>query len=140
MDSDVDPAAIDSRAAETGEVPDPDLHGVSIADAVKAGRPTLVLFATPVYCQSQFCGPDVEWLEGFAAERPDDATYIHVEVWNDYQTQAVNEAAAEWLYRDEELTEPWMFLIGDDGDIVARWGPLFDPAEVERELDRVLAG
>lgn len=132
--------AIDSRAQDGAEVPDPGLHDSTIAEGLRQGRPMLVQFATPVYCQSQFCGPDVEWLEGFAAERPDDAAYIHVEVWNDYQAQAVNEAAAAWLYRDEELTEPWLFLIDAKGDIAARWGPLFDPAGVERELDRVLAG
>lgn len=136
MDSDAEPAAIDSRAAETGEVPDPELHEVSIARSLKIGIPVLILFATPVYCQSQFCGPDVEWLEGLAADRPDDATYLHVEVWADYQAQTLNDAAAEWLYRDQELTEPWLFLIDAEGRIAERWGPLFDPAEVEAALDR----
>ena len=140
MDSDAEPAAIDSRAAETGEVPDPELHAMSIAETIDRGTPALVLFATPVYCQSQFCGPDVEWLEGLAAERPDDAAYVHVEVWADYQTQTLNEAAADWLYRDEELTEPWLYLIDADGTIAERWGPLFDPAEVEAALDRVTDG
>jgi hypothetical protein len=135
IDSDVDPAAIDSRAADGGEVPDPELHDVSIADAVKAGTPALVLFATPVYCQSQFCGPDVEWLEQLAADRPGDAAYIHVEVWKDYQAQTLNEAAAEWLFRDDELTEPWLYLIDADGTIAERWGPLFDPDEVGAALD-----
>lgn len=139
MRSDADPAAIDSRAGTTGEVPDPELHELSIADAIRSGVPTLVLFATPVYCQSQFCGPDVEWLEGLAAERPDDANYLHIEVWGDYQTQTLNAAAAEWLYRDEELTEPWLYLIDGEGMIAERWGPLFDPADVGSALDRASA-
>jgi hypothetical protein len=139
QDAGADPAAIDSRAVEGGRVPDPELHGLSIEDAIGSGSPTLVLFATPVYCQSQFCGPDVEWLEDLAAERPKDATYLHVEIWQDYQAQALNEAAAEWLYRDDELTEPWLFLIDAEGTIAERWGPLFDPTDVEAALDRASA-
>ena len=139
MDSDAPPGAIDSRAAEGAEVPDPELHEVSIAQAIRDGRPALVLFATPVYCQSQFCGPDVEWLEGIAATRPDDAAYIHVEIWEDYQAQTANAAASEWLDRDGAFTEPWLFLIDADGTITQRWGPLFDTAEVEAALDEVTA-
>src|SRR5918996_835232 len=48
--------AIDSRAA-TGGIPDPELHETAIAEAIRAGRPALVVFATPVYCVSRFCGP-----------------------------------------------------------------------------------
>lgn len=139
MESDVAPGAIDSRAAEGAAVPDPELHRVSIAQAINEGRPALVLFATPVYCQSQFCGPDVEWLQSLAAARPDDAAYIHVEIWEDYQAQTANTAASEWLDRDGEFTEPWLFLIDADGTIAQRWGPLFDTTEVEAALDEVAA-
>jgi hypothetical protein len=126
----VDPVAIDSRAQDGQEIPDPQLHRDTIAGAIEAGRPVLVLFATPVYCQSQFCGPTVDALEAIEEAGPKDVVYIHVEIWNDYQASAVNAAAAEWLLRDEDLTEPWLFLIDRDGTIVDRWGPLFDPDEV----------
>ena len=53
----VPPAAIDSRAASGEPIPDPELHTTSIADALDAGHPALVVFSTPVYCVSQFCGP-----------------------------------------------------------------------------------
>ena len=46
----------------------------------------------------------------------------------------MNRAAADWLLRDDDLTEPWLFLIGADGTIVDRWGPLFDPAQVRDAL------
>ena len=47
----------------------------------------------------------------------------------------VNKAAADWLYRDGDLKEPWLFLIGTDGRIADRWAPLFDPDEVLHELE-----
>ena len=134
---DVNPQAIDSRAQDGAAVPDPELHQDTIAAALQAGRPILALFATPVYCASQFCGPTTDALEKIAATGPGDAAYIHVEIWNNNQKQVVNKAAAQWLYRNGDLTEPWLFLIAPDGTIVDRWGPLFDPAEVRAELDEV---
>lgn len=136
MDSKGVPAvAIDSRAQDGADVPDPELHATTIADALRNGRPVLVQFATPVYCQSQFCGPTVEAQEALADEYRGDAEFIHVEIWRDYQESTVNRAAADWLLRDGDLTEPWMFLIDADGTIVERWGPLFDLDDVRASLD-----
>jgi hypothetical protein len=131
--------AIDSRAQDGADVPDPELHDTTIAEALKARRPILVQFATPVYCQSNFCGPTVEAQEELAAEYGDVATFIHIEIWRDYDESVVNRAAADWLLRDGDLTEPWMFLIDADGTIVERWGPLFDMSEVRAALDRLTA-
>jgi hypothetical protein len=66
--------------------------------------------------------------------------YIHVEIWKDFDGKVVNKGAAEWLLRElpdgtPEMTEPWLFLIGADGKITDRWGPLFDPAEVNGALE-----
>ncbi len=133
----VDPQAIDSRAQDGSPVPDPELHQDTIAAAIASGRAALALFATPVYCASQFCGPSADALEAISKKGPDSADYIHVEIWNDYQKSAVNKAAAQWLLRNGDMTEPWLFLIGPDGTVVDRWGPLFDPAEVLAELQRV---
>jgi len=48
--------------------------------------------------------------------------------------EAVARAAADWLLRDGDLVEPWLFLIGADGNVADRWGVLFDPDEVAEEL------
>jgi hypothetical protein len=136
---DAPPVAVDSRAQEGAEVPDPELHDTTIAAALKAGRPVLVQFATPVYCVSNFCGPTVEAQEELAAEYSEVADFIHVEIWRDYDESVVNRAAADWLLRDGDLTEPWMFLIDADGTVVERWGPLFDMTEVRAALDRLSA-
>ena len=132
----VPPAAIDSRALDGSTVPDPDLHRWTIADALAEQRPILVLFATPVFCQSRFCGPEVDGLEDLAQRYPDSAVFIHVEIWRNREKNMVNQAANDWLCCDASgnITEPWLYLIGPDGVIKDRWGPLFDPNEVAKEL------
>ena len=138
----VDEESIDSMASGGNAIPDPELHEWTIADAIAQGRPALVLFGTPAYCTSRFCGPEVTELQRLAADHPDRAVYIHVEIWKDYnaEPQVVNEGAAEWLLRElpdgtPEMTEPWLYLIGAEGTVVERWGPLFDSAEVAAALE-----
>jgi hypothetical protein len=133
----VEPVAIDSRAQGDEPVPDPDQHRWTISKALAEGRPSLVLFATPVYCTSQFCGPTAEALTELAKAYPDKAEFIHIEIWKDFKPEGggvANKAALDWLFRDGDLTEPWLYLIGADGTIADRWGPLFDLDEVAAEL------
>jgi hypothetical protein len=131
---DTAPEAIDSRAVTEGEVPDPELHEWTIARAIEEGRPALVVFSTPVYCVSQFCGPVTDVVQDLAGRFDDRAVFIHVEVWHDNRNQELNRAAADWLYRDGNLTEPWLYLIGPDGTILDRWATLFRPADVAAAL------
>jgi hypothetical protein len=128
-------AAIDSRAASRGEVPDPELHEWTIAQAVRQGRPALVVFSTPVYCVSRFCGPVTEVVEDLAARYDDRAVFIHVEIWRDNAENTINQSAADWLFRDGTLTEPWLYLIGADGTIVDRWATLWREEEVVAALE-----
>jgi hypothetical protein len=132
----VPPAAIDSRALDGAPVPDPDLHQTTIADALAQQQPILVLFSTPTYCVSLMCGPETDGLEALAQKYPDRAVFIHVEIWRNYHKSVVNAGANDWVCCDAtgNLTEPWLFLIGTDGVIKDRWGPIFDPAQVAKEL------
>ena len=124
------PEAVDSRAQGGQAIPDPELHGTTIARALREGIPALVIFSTPVFCVSQFCGPVTDMVQGFAERYGDRAAFIHVEVWNDHDANAVNEAAADWLLREGGISEPWLFLIGADGTIVQRWDNLFTEEEI----------
>jgi hypothetical protein len=143
IDSNVRKGAIDSRADGGAEIPDPDLHRWTVADAIDEGRPALVLIGTPAYCTSRLCGPEVDELQRLADSYPDRAVYIHIEVWKEYrppEVQIINEGAADWLLRElpdgtPEMTEPWLYLIGADGIIIDRWGSLFDTAEVAAALE-----
>ena len=50
----------------------------------------------------------------------------------------LNEAAAEWLQTPSgDLTEPWLYLIGDDGVILDRWASMWSESDVEAALDEL---
>lgn len=140
--ADVPRPAIDSRAT-TGDVPDPELHRTTIAAALAARRPVVAVFATPVYCTSRFCGPVTEMIEELSAQYGDRATFVHVEIWRDFQNKVLNKSAADWLLRGEGLTEPWVFVIGADGVITHRFDNVASRSEVEpllRQLPVIGAG
>ena len=96
----------------------------------------MAVFATPVFCVSRFCGPVTKMVEELAHRYDDRAVFVHVEIWEDHDTQVLNQAAIDWLQMPNgELTEPWLFLIGADGRVVDRWSSMWSEAEVEAELE-----
>lgn len=136
----VAPGSLDSRAGSDGPVPDPVLHDTTVADAIEAGRPTLLVVSTPTYCVSRFCGPITESVEALAEDHADEMAFVHLEVWKDYEAKELNPAAAEWIAPEgvEEVSEPWVFLIGADGTILDRWDNVATDADLAAAVERVV--
>ena len=129
------PSALDSRL-RTLEDPDraATLHTTRVDESVAAGRPVVLAIATPVYCVSLVCGPLTDHLVDVAARYGDRADFVHVEVWEDFEEQRLSPAAAAWIQTETGGNEPWVFLIGPDGTVVARWDNVLDTAELETLL------
>lgn len=127
---DVPRPAIDSRAG-SGEIPDPDLHRTTIAASLAATRPVVAVFATPVYCTSRFCGPVTDLVDELARQYADRADFVHVEIWREFQSKTVNQSAADWALRNDQINEPWVFVIGADGRITARFDNVVTKGELE---------
>jgi hypothetical protein len=121
-----DISEIDSSAQ-----PDPRLHDTTIADAIATGKPTLVLFATPGYCSSRFCGPSVEIIEKMMPKYAGKVNFIHVEVYKDFTKLTPSDTFTEWHL----ASEPWFFIIDGQGTIASR----FDGPTTMEELDAALA-
>jgi len=90
-----------------------------------------VVIATPVYCQSRICGPLTEVMVPFAERHAERIDVVHLEVWRDFETQQLNDGAAEWIQTETGGNEPWVFLVGADGEVVARWDNVLDLDELE---------
>lgn len=134
------PAAVDSRARGGEPLPDPELHSTTIAAAIAARRPVLVVISTPVYCQSRFCGPITDSVQALARRYGERMAFVHIEVWEDFEAKKVNPAAAEWIARDPAAgaQEPWTFLVGADGRVAERWDNVATDAELEAAVKRIV--
>ena len=141
-DPDAPVTAIDSRAEDDGSVPDPELHQLTVADAIGTGKPTLVVVSTPVFCVSRFCGPITDAVQDLAATHGDKASFVHIEVWRDFEKNVLNKGAAEWIYPDENAdpAEPWVFLLDGEGTVVQRWDNVANAEDVEAALLGQVAG
>jgi len=124
------PTAIDSRA-EGGDIPDAELHRTTIARLLREHRPAVLVFSTPVYCMSRFCGPVTEMVEDLARTYAERASFVHVEIWQDHDRQQLARAATDWLLRNGDLNEPWVFVVGADGRITARFDNVVNREELE---------
>jgi hypothetical protein len=131
------PEAIDSRASSTTPVPDPELHQTTVAQALAEKRPVLLVISTPTYCVSQFCGPVTDMIQGLTNDYANRARFIHIEVWKDYKAQQLNDAAKEWIAKGEDINEPWVFLIGADGNVAARFDNIVTRGDLEPLLQKL---
>ncbi len=118
----------------TDPEPDLDFYRISLEEALASGRPTVLVFSTPAYCQTAACGPVLDNVKGVAPDHPD-VNFIHVEVYTgltdpdfapdvDHLAPAVTE---EWYSLP---SEPWVFVIDADGTIVGRFEGVLDPSEL----------
>src|SRR6266511_4690327 len=97
--------------------PDRALLRYSIADSLAAHKPFVVVFATPKFCTSRTCGPAVDVVDR-VRKQFSRIRFIHVEIYKDNDpTKGFNRWVKQWHLP----TEPWVFLVGRDGRIVAKF-------------------
>lgn len=126
--------------------PDPELYRLSIADAVDAGRPAVIVFATPAFCSSPTCGPQVDTVSELRAKHPAAASYIHVELYDnpeeiqgDLSRARLAPAADEWGFTqiDHWTNESWVFVLDAGGVVRHRFEGFAALGELEAALGDV---
>lgn len=124
----------DLEEITTDTKPDPSFYRTSIRDAVKDGRPFVVTFATPKFCSSAVCAPTLDIVKG-ESEDWRGIEFIHVEVYRLDSAPDLEpvEAVQEWGLP----SEPWVFVVGGDGKLVAKFEGTVAPRELEDALRRV---
>lgn len=134
------PVSLDSRAQdEDDEIPDPEMHDLTIAEALDTGDPLVVVVSTPTYCRTAFCGPLTEEMGDLAREYDGRANVVHLEVWKDFDDAELNAAAAEWIQPPTgDGNEPWVFVVDGDGTIQGRWDNVVDPDALLETLDALV--
>jgi len=127
-----DPATIDS-----GRPPD-DMHQLSIAQALQQHKPTLVVFASPAFCTSRVCGPEVHVIQGLEPAYRNRLTFIHVEIYRDFVPDPSKRQLAPTVVDWRLQTEPWIFLIDANGIIQTRFEGPTGSDEVKAAIDQLL--
>ena len=137
---------LDLPDVTTAYQPDAALYEISVADAVASGQPSVIVFATPAFCTSPTCGPQVDTVAELRAAHPDAANYIHVELYDnpseiqgDLSRARLVPAADEWGFTSipEWTNESWVFVLDANGLIRQRFEGFATLTELEAALMEV---
>lgn len=131
-------ATTDVSLIDTGQPPD-DMHQLSIAQAIADKKPTLVVFASPAFCQTQLCGPEVKVVQSLEPAYKDRIAFIHIEIYTNYKPDPAKRQVAPTVTEWRLQTEPWIFLIDPTGTIRTRIEGAAGADEVKAALDKLLA-
>lgn len=116
-------ATAPARVLTTRVPPDRALLRYSVAGSLAAHRPFVLVFATPRFCVSRTCAPVVDVVDAVRRRlQSGRVRFIHVEIYKgNNPANGYNRWVAQWHLP----TEPWVFLVGSDGRIKAKFeGPL----------------
>jgi hypothetical protein len=112
------------------------MHDTDLADAL-GKEPVVLLFATPALCQSRVCGPVADEAEQVKSQTDSNVAFIHMEVYNDNDP---NKGYRPQLKAYGLRTEPWLFVIDQNGRISTRIEGAFGISELEDAVNKVTSG
>ena len=125
----------------TSSSPDPELYELTIHQAISTGNPTLIVFASPAFCTSGTCGPQVKIISEIKNKFQGLVNFIHVEVYDnpdkidgDLSKAEISPLMQEWGL----LTEPFTFLIDSNGFVYSKFEGFVTAVELEESLDLIL--
>jgi hypothetical protein len=120
----------------TSTHPDRHLYTTSVAQALAARDPFVVTFATPKFCTSRTCGPVVDVVSEVRQElAKTPVRFMHVEVYKDNNpAKGYNRWMRQWGLE----SEPWVFLVGRDGRIKAKFEGSVSVGELRDAVESTL--
>ena len=149
------PLSITKTLGELGDIakittdytPDVDLYQISINEAVENPLPSVVVFASPAFCTSPTCGPQVDTVGELKDEYLGRANFIHVEIYDnpveiqgDLDRAEIFSVVDDWGLTSIEdyFNESWTFILDADGRIEDRFEGFATLDELETALLQVL--
>ncbi len=129
----------DIRDIDTSQNPIPEEHNMTVADAITSGRPTVIAFATPAFCQSLVCGPTKEIFDDLYQKYHTQANFIHIEPYDVRKLHAgtcpsLSDCAVPATADFKLETEPWVFVVDAQGKLSAKFEGIVSEAEMEQAL------
>lgn len=126
--------------------PDPALYGESVDQALAAREPFVLAFATPAFCKSAECGPTLDMVK--TAVRINPIRAINVEPYQlTYASGRLQPILKNGDFVPVEATdvygiptEPWIFVIGASGKVVASFEAVVAPKELAAAIKAAKSG
>ena len=136
----------DISEIDTSVEPIPEMHSMTIAEAVSSGRPSVIIFATPAFCVSQICGPTKEVVDQMYERYGDRINFVHVEPYDVPRARSGDCApnlsvciipllTDEWGLQ----SEPWVFTVDAEGLIAGKFDGVVGQSELDEHLQALLA-
>lgn len=130
----------DLGLVSTAAEPIEDMLDQTVAEALETGRPVVIAFVTPAFCQTRFCGPVLESVVAPVwRDFGDRVEFVHVEPYEieAARTRGVLQPVPSVLEWGLE-TEPFIYVVNADGTIAAAIEGITDEAELREAVEAVL--
>ena len=130
---------VTSNMNELSSDPNPysPFYEYSIEESIDKRMSSLILFASPAYCTTGTCGPQMDIVKNLHANFSKEMVFIHVEIYEnpsdikgDLSNTQVVQAVKDWNLP----SEPWVFLVDKDGIVKQRFEGLATYQEIESAL------
>ena len=121
----------------TDSTPYKPFYEYSIAESINEGKATLILFGSPAFCTTGTCGPQIDIVKNLHSDFSEDVVFIHVEIYeNPMEIKGnISNAKVVQAVKDWNLpSEPWIFLVDQQGVIKGRFEGLATYQEIKAAL------
>ena len=127
--------------------PDESLYEVTVREAVESPLPAVVVFASPAFCTTATCGPQVDTVSELRAKYDGQAHFIHVEIYDnpdeiqgDLTRARIAPTVDEWglTQLPHWFNESWTFVLDVDGRVLGRFEGFATLTELEESLQTTL--
>ncbi len=131
----------------TDYTPDLSLYEVTIREAVESPLPAVVVFASPAFCTTATCGPQVDAVSELRESYAGQAHFIHVEIYDnpdeiqgDLDRARIAPTVDEWGLTSipHWFNESWTFVLDAEGRVQDRFEGFATVVELEESLQTTL--
>jgi hypothetical protein len=132
------------KRISTDPQPDQAFYQMTVTQAIAAQKPFVVVFATPLFCSSQFCGPVLDNVKAVAPDFAGEVNFIHIEPYDLTEEgtlvldaeggPVVAQPTNDWNLQ----SEPWVFVVAADGTIAARFESAVSVDELRTAFQQVV--
>ena len=121
----------------TDPTPYSPFYEYSIEKTITERMSSLILFASPAFCTTGTCGPQIDIIKNLHSDFSKEVVFIHVEIYENPAdiTGDISNASVVQAVKDWNLpSEPWVFLVDEDGIVRQRFEGLATYQEIKSAL------